>query len=216
MKNRRILFTKNYSQECTPRSSYEFTLCTKDEDPILTASLIIDIPKDAINILNLALGISIAKSLCKLYDVDVGLRWPNRIQLGRYIIGVYNVNMGRESNNRVTVLIRLELRTNYEDKSIRNELGRTVSNEAIAKNLVSELNSVLQDIEGGIRWRYVYEYMNKMANLGEEVRVKLKSGEEMVGEVIGLRKDGALAIYSPTGLKYINTYEVKEIVTLWP
>lgn len=213
---RKLFFIKTTPNLCTPQNMNIFLLCSEDLDPQLKICSLVKVPRDALSIANLALGLVIANALNELYSIDVGLRWPNKIQLGPHVVGQYYIKVKNVEEKSCVVEVSIELRTNHKEASISRELGHNVSNKDIAIRIMDRLDRVLSDIEEGIRWRFVYDYMSRMANLGEEVRIRLRSGEEIVGEVLGLRRDGALAVYSPKGIKYVNAEDVEDITTLWP
>jgi len=78
------------------------------------------------------------------------------------------------------------------------------------------LSDIINDLRTSLRFKYVWEYLNNLALLGEEVLITLRDGSRISGEVLGLKLDGSLVLLANNEVRYIDPLKVVSVKRLRP
>jgi len=197
-------------------------ICSGTEDPVIDVLVTSRIPMDAKDVLFIAVASVLASAIEEVANVFVGLKWPCCATSRGKVVASYSIHF-EDLDDLSRFYLELRVNTNgvregreLSETSLSAEAGAPVSNEALLRSLLKRLSNALSDIKAGVRARFILEFTKHFANLGEEVKVVLTSGEEVVGEVMGLGRDGSIALLSAGKMVFIKPSEARDVVTLWP
>ena len=134
--------------------------------------------QDHLDILYLAVGVSIARAIESKLNIDVGLKWPNKVTLRNKVVSIYSIETLKETGNNTIYKVRvlLNLYSSSEglgglEISLATEVGSIIIEwSSLANELINEINEAVQDLREGITSKFVIEYLRRLASLGEEVQ----------------------------------------------
>lgn len=151
--------------------------------------------------LSLAISIAILKTLQK-FDLQPQVKWPNDIYCSDKKMAGCLIELIAESNGNCTVIIGVGINVNMietSDKitqswtSMRQETGQCYDRNAIAAELITEINAALQNFiaEGLAYFKDTYQQFNYLTN--REVTI-LQHQAKHEGTVIGIDDFGRLLL----------------------
>jgi BirA family biotin operon repressor/biotin-[acetyl-CoA-carboxylase] ligase len=174
-----------------------FTLILKPTTPVPLAY-----------IYNFAASLSLCRSLKKLFDVDVSVKWPNDLLLdGKKIVGLLsemstygdmleflNIGIGINVNNHPQ---------KYEPKSIslKDVLNKTVSRKKILETFLDDFSKLIQNIDCKT---IIEQWKEQTSTISSQVRIET-TGNYYDGYAVDVDETGALIIKTKTD-------EIKKII----
>jgi BirA family biotin operon repressor/biotin-[acetyl-CoA-carboxylase] ligase len=167
-----------------------FTLILKPDTPVPLAY-----------IYNFAASLSLCRSLRKLFDVDVSVKWPNDLLLnGKKIVGLLsemstygdmleylNIGIGINVNNQPQ---------EYEPKSIslKDVLNKLVSRKLILETFLDDFSTLIQNINCKT---IIEQWKEQTSTIGSQVRIET-IGDFYEGLAVDVDETGALIIKTKT------------------
>jgi BirA family biotin operon repressor/biotin-[acetyl-CoA-carboxylase] ligase len=159
--------------------------------------------------LTLLAGLSVAKTLEGLYNIDVGLKWPNDVLVGkRKICGILTEG-AFHGEAPLFVIVGIGLNANIDPQSLPQKLGteatsvskllrRDVSLNELITRLLKTMDTHYTLFARGEDKDLWHEYETLCTTIGSTVRVEC--GEEFhEGLAKGISPDGGLIIRSKMG-----------------
>jgi BirA family biotin operon repressor/biotin-[acetyl-CoA-carboxylase] ligase len=160
-------------------------------------------PSDASK-LTFAAGLAVAKTLQKLYDLEVSTRWPNDVLAnGKKVCGVL-AEMSTSGPKVNCVVLGVGVNANFDAKalpeelwkdatSLKTELGRNINLERLFRTLLENLESTyLQSVKKGFS-SLLREWKTFATFLGTQVKVTYVN-EEWIGVALDVNADGSLRL----------------------
>jgi BirA family biotin operon repressor/biotin-[acetyl-CoA-carboxylase] ligase len=164
--------------------------------------------------LTFAASLSVAKTLQKLYDLEVSTKWPNDVLAnGKKVCGVL-AEMSASHEKTSCVVLGVGVNADFDAKalpeelrenatSLKAELGKNINLERLFRTLLENLESTyLQLMKKGFS-SVLKEWKTFATFLGTRVKVT-DVNEECVGVALGVNVDGSLSLRLQDGtLKHI-------------
>ncbi len=158
--------------------------------------------------INMAVSVAISRTLCALYGLDVGIKWPNDLLIeGRKICGIL-MEISAEVDRLDWAVVGLGINVNndvsgfpmeWRSTSLREELGLEVSRIDLIQKLLFQIEETYQRMHS----KDLYEEWRRLsATLGKQVRITSASGD-ITGEAYDLAEDGALLIRQENKIKRV-------------
>lgn len=169
----------------------------------LTFSILLNEDLDKINIslINFASSLSVGNALENLYQLDVNLKWPNDVLVGKKKIAGILTETVSKSNKVEKAVVGIGINVNqpvFPEKfeivptSVRIELKREVSRE----RLLSEILNTFEENLTLLRYNpaeVLESWRNKCKMIGSKVKVK-QGDNIIVGKFIDIDENGALIL----------------------
>ncbi len=161
-----------------------------------------EIPPPLSYIYNFAASLCLAKSLRRLFDADVHVKWPNDLLLnGKKLTGLLS-EMATRGDMVEYINIGIGINVNnepqqYEPKAIalKDVLYKNVSRKLILETFLDEFKTHIQNID----CKKTIEQWKKMTStIGSNVRIETLK-EFFEGRAIDVDESGALIIENDTG-----------------
>jgi len=160
--------------------------------------------------ITLMAGLSVAKTLRRLYKIEAVLRWPNDVLVGESKICGILAEGAFEGDTPLYVIIGIGLNVNVDTNTLPKEAGlratslETLLGERVLSNtLISELlKTIDQDYRffiGGKDEKLWTKYRKLCKTIGSEVRVEVCRGEVYEGYAEGLSDEGGLILRTRDG-----------------
>ena len=176
---------------------------TSVEGKNLTFSILLNEDLDKINIslLNFASSLSVGNALENLYQLDVNLKWPNDVLVGKKKIAGILTETVSKSNKVEKAVVGIGINVNqpvFPEKfeivptSVRIELKREVSREKLLSEILNQFEENLTLLRYNPS-EVLESWRNKCKMIGS--KVKIKQGEKIiVGKFIDIDENGALIL----------------------
>ncbi len=162
-----------------------------------------DVSAEALMGLGLACGVGVIRAVRRLGLDGAGLKWPNDIYWSDRKLGGVLVEARWESTGSAQVVIGVGLNVAFPPEAcedidqpwvdLATALGQPVSRNRVAAALTSDLALAARLFEGGGFGNFVEEWRRYDCLKGRRVKL-FASGEETVGEVLGIDEQGALLL----------------------
>ncbi|OPX76152.1 MAG: putative biotin ligase [Methanosaeta sp. PtaB.Bin018] len=158
--------------------------------------------------INMAVSVAVSRSMCALYGLDVGIKWPNDLLIGgRKVCGIL-MEISAEVDRVDWAVVGLGINANidvmgfsvdWRATSLRQELCQDVSRIDLIQRLLLEIEGTYHRMHS----RDLYEeWRRRSVTLGKQVRITSASGD-LSGEAIDLAEDGALLIRAEDKIKRV-------------
>ncbi|MBU8911919.1 MAG: biotin--[acetyl-CoA-carboxylase] ligase, partial [Desulfobacterales bacterium] len=171
-----------------------------------------DTPPPLSYIYNFAASLSLSRSLNRLFDVNVSVKWPNDILLnGKKLVGLLSEmetrgDMVEFINIGIGINVNNAPRT-YEPRavSLKDVLHKTVSRRLILETFLDDFKNRIQPPIQTINCHQIIEQWKKQTStIGSRVRIET-FGDMHEGLAVDVDETGALMIQDKTG-------EIKKII----
>ncbi len=152
-------------------------------------------------LLSLASGVAVAKSIKCLFNVDAKVKWPNDVLVNeKKVCGIliearveadkiHHIMLGIGVN--VNNTLPVELQSNAT--TIKNIMGVEIPRTPLLKNIIREIDFAYKKLIDGNLMDIVNEWILYSSTIGKRVKA-ITFDEEIEGIAIGLDEDGALLI----------------------
>jgi len=158
--------------------------------------------------INMTVSVAVTRSLCALYDLDVGIKWPNDLLIeGRKVCGIL-MEISAEVDRVDWAVVGLGINANidvsgfpveWRSTSLRQELGQEVSRIDLIQKILLEVEETYQSMHSKDLYE---EWRRRSVTLGKQVRITSATGD-LSGEAIDLAEDGALVIRAEDKIKRV-------------
>lgn len=157
--------------------------------------------------LGLAVALEVVEYINKACGLDVKIKWPNDLMIGRDKLGGILIDVAGESSGNCNVVIGLGLNVHQPDWSRQDSayqwrdlhsLGATVNRNKLIASIVDVWLVMLRefDINGfeplASRWNALSSYAEQNISVGN-------TEQAVVGEMLGVDSIGALLVQSADG-----------------
>ena len=159
-------------------------------------------------IYNFAASLSLSRSLRRLFDVDVSVKWPNDLLLnGKKLAGLLSE---METRGDMVEFINIGIGMNvnnspqeYESKaiSLKDVLHQDVSRKLILETFLKDFKTRIQRIDYR---KIINQWKEQTSTIGSQVRIET-FGDVYEGLAVDVDETGALIIEDKTG-------EIKKII----
>jgi BirA family transcriptional regulator, biotin operon repressor / biotin---[acetyl-CoA-carboxylase] ligase len=167
--------------------------------------------------LTLAASVAIVDALVELYQLRVGIKWPNDlIYNGQKIAGILGEVVGEWTSVQTLILgigvnanfSRQELSPTVKATTLRDILGYEVDLNALTSSILSHLEDQVRALEEKSFEKLRSNWMERAVGLGEEVRV-LRGERVFEGRFKGISIDGELLLGMEQGEERFSAGEVQ-------
>jgi BirA family transcriptional regulator, biotin operon repressor / biotin---[acetyl-CoA-carboxylase] ligase len=192
----------------------------------LTFSMLLrpaDVPHPALSLLPLLVGVAVAKAVGRLAEVDLGLKWPNDVQIDeRKLAGILaeRVESGPSSGPAVVVGVGLNVSLRADELPVPTAISLTLAGAACTYRdplLRAILRAVADEYD---RWRQAGGdgeqrllplYRDLCVTLGRDVRVELPGDQVIEGRAVDVDADGSLLVETATGRRSVTAGDVVHV-----
>ncbi len=156
----------------------------------------------------IATGVALAKSVKKVLDIDVSVKWPNDItQKGKKVAGIL-VDASIQANNIDYLILGIGINFDVDVKKIEQRLKKSpnfygVSSlrkkndmtppKALLKEFLIQFENLITQLNNGEKSKIVKEWTKHADTIGKKISVNTSNGK-ITGISQGIDNDGALKI----------------------
>jgi len=172
-----------------------------------------------IGMLNLAVGVAIANSLRRLYNIEARLKWPNDVLISsKKVAGV--LIEGFFSDNKATLVIGVGINVNNPIPkelsnraiSLKRVIGYPVPRGPLLVTIIRTLKTLLESVEKGRADDIVDSWRALTDMLGRRIKVSL--GEKMLSGVAeDIDRSGGLVLRLDNGERII--LHIGEVIKIY-
>jgi BirA family biotin operon repressor/biotin-[acetyl-CoA-carboxylase] ligase len=153
-------------------------------------------------IYNFAASLSLSKTLKRLFDIDVSVKWPNDLLLkGKKLVGLLS-ELETRGDMVESINIGIGINVNnspgeYESKaiSLKDVLNQSVSRKLILETFLDDFKDQIQRIDPH---KIIQLWKEQTSTIGTRVRIET-TGEVYEGLAVDVDESGALMIKNKTG-----------------
>ncbi len=163
------------------------------------------LPKD-VQIITLAAGVAVVRSIKQVTGISTGIKWPNDIVVnGQKICGILT-EMSTEMDSVNYIIVGIGLNVLHEEEDFPEEIREAAGSLKMAagdkvlpqrsvllSNILAEFDIWYEKIAFGFTQDIISEWKNHSVTLGKQVRV-ININEEFRGKAIDIASDGSLVV----------------------
>lgn len=163
-----------------------------------------DIPPSKAPQLTLVTGVAVAETLKKECKLDVSIKWPNDILIGKKkvcgILTEVSANMDRV--NYIVVGIGIDMNVDVSQflselekgaTSLKNELDTEINGALLVQRFLLEFEKVYKKFKEDRFPELLNDWRALSSTIGTNVEVRTR-GKTVRGEAVGINKDGVLIL----------------------
>jgi BirA family biotin operon repressor/biotin-[acetyl-CoA-carboxylase] ligase len=163
-------------------------------------------------------GVAAARAAAEVSGLEVRLKWPNDLLIeDRKLAGI----LAERAGDGVVVGIGLNVTLRTEELPVPAATSLAIAG-ARSTDRDTLLRAVLRELETWYtRWREAggdamacglhAEYVRQCATLGRRVRVELPAGKALLGEAVGIDREGRLTVAGPEGPVQVGAGDVVHV-----
>lgn len=147
----------------------------------LTFSILLkrDLKESKINMINLGAAISVAQAIENLYQLDVELKWPNDVLIGKKKIAGILIESTSKGNKISKLVVGIGINVNQPNfpgkfdippTSIRKEFHSLVSREKLLSEVLNNFESILDEAKEDYK-KILNDWRSRCKMIGEKVKV---------------------------------------------
>ncbi len=156
----------------------------------LTFSILLkdDIKNKSIHLINFASAVAVAQAIENLYQLNVELKWPNDVLIGKKKIAGILIESTSKASKISKLVIGIGINVNqpnfpgkfdFPPTSVRKEFHELVSREKLLSELLNNFEDLLSQVESS-PVKILNDWRSRCKMIGEKVKVseedKIKSG----------------------------------------
>lgn len=196
------------SWSAPPRSGLSFSVLLRP----------FDVPTNRWPLLPLLVGLGVARSVAKVADVEVALKWPNDLLVGdRKLGGILTERVETPTGPAAVVGVGLNVSLREAELPVPAAISLALAG-AQATDRDTVLRAALRGIaveyeawraaagDGGGRLLPAYRQM--CATIGRQVRVHLAGDRLLEGEAVDVDADGSLVVHTSSGMEIVTAGDV--------
>ncbi|WP_407305860.1 biotin--[acetyl-CoA-carboxylase] ligase [Desulfosporosinus sp. SB140] len=165
----------------------------------------------------LAASVAIVDALAELYQLQVGIKWPNDlIYNGHKLAGILGEVVG-EWNSVQTLILGMGINANFpreklsmatKPTTLRDILGYEVDLNKLTATILRHLENQVADLEKNLFEELCFNWTARAVGLGSEVKV-LRGEQIFHGIFHGISPDGELLLSTEQGMERFSAGEVQ-------
>lgn len=168
-----------------------------------------DIPPYQASQLTLVTGVVVAKTLKEELNLNVGIKWPNDILIGKKkVCGILTeVNATMDKVNYLVVGIGIDMNVDVPlfpsnlqkgATSLKNELDTEINGALLVQKFLLNFENIYNEFKSGKFPEILNEWRAMSSTIGNSVEVRTR-GKNVRGEAVGINKEGILIIEMEDG-----------------
>lgn len=167
--------------------------------------------------ITLAAGVAIANALRELFQLSIGIKWPNDlIYQGKKLAGILGEVVG-EWNAVQTLIIGIGLNANFQREELSGSfnaitlqeiLGYNVDLNSLTAAILKHLEIELLSLEKNGFEDLRSKWMDRAVGIGDEVMI-MQGEKTLQGVLKGISMDGALILETKDGEKSFTAGEIQ-------
>lgn len=159
----------------------------------------------------LAAGLGLCKAIRKFTGCNAQIKWPNDIIIGNKKLCGILTEMAAEAEHINYCIIGIGVNANTKEfepeiaskaTSLSIETGEDISRSGLLREVLEQIEICLDDYLLNVTNNIVNDYTRLCATIGRTIKTT-RGGKELVGEAVGLGKQGELSVRLNNG-EYIN------------
>jgi BirA family transcriptional regulator, biotin operon repressor / biotin---[acetyl-CoA-carboxylase] ligase len=163
-----------------------------------------DIPPYQAPQLTLVTGVAVAKTLKEELNLDVGIKWPNDILIGKKkVCGILTeVNASVDKVNYLVIGVGIDMNVDVpvfpselqkDATSLKNELDTEINGALLVQKFLLNFENIYKKFKDGKFPEILNEWRAMSSTIGNNVEVRTR-GKTVRGEAVGINKDGILIL----------------------
>ena len=168
-----------------------------------------EIPPHRASQLTLVTGVVVAKTIKEELNIDVGIKWPNDILIGKKkVCGILTeVNATLDKVNYLVVGIGIDMNVDVPmlpsdlqkgATSLKNELDTEINGALLVQRFLQNFENIYNDFKDGKFPEILDEWRAMSSTIGTSVEVRTR-GKRVQGYAVGINKEGILIIEMEDG-----------------
>ena len=168
-----------------------------------------EIPPHRASQLTLVTGVVVAKTIKEELNIDVGIKWPNDILIGKKkVCGILTeVNATLDKVNYLVVGIGIDMNVDVPmlpsdlqkgATSLKNELDTEINGALLVQRFLLNFENIYNDFKDGKFPEILDEWRAMSSTIGTSVEVRTR-GKRVQGYAVGINKEGILIIEMEDG-----------------
>ena len=168
-----------------------------------------NIPPYQASQLTLVTGVVVAKTLKEELNLDVGIKWPNDILIGKKkVCGILTeVNATMDKVNYLVVGIGIDMNVDVPlfpsdlqkgATSLKNELNTEINGALLVQKFLFNFENIYKEFKSGKFPEILNEWRAMSSTIGNSVEVRTR-GKTVRGDAVGINKEGILIIEMEDG-----------------
>lgn len=168
-----------------------------------------EIPPHRASQLTLVTGVVVAKTIKEELNIDVGIKWPNDILIGKKkVCGILTeVNATLDKVNYLVVGIGIDMNVDVPmlpsdlqkgATSLKNELDTEINGAVLVQRFLLNFENTYNDFKDGKFPEILNEWRAMSSTIGTSVEVRTR-GKRVQGYAVGINKEGILIIEMEDG-----------------
>lgn len=169
-----------------------------------------DVDHSKIPLITLATGVAVAKTLEKIGIENAEIKWPNDIMIdGKKVCGILTEAVSKFNTvKNVIIGVGIDVNLNLkelpeelqnETTTIKNELGRKISENQLIKLFLEEFEKISELFNHHDYEMILKEWRKQSYSIGKMVEVRKPYHKNYDGYVIGISREGALVVEKTDG-----------------
>lgn len=174
---------------------------------------------DNLQLINLVAGLSVVEGIKKLYEVPLGLKWPNDVLLNnRKICGI--LSEAKFTGTTIDYIL-LGIGVNINNKlhesikdiaiSLKDYLGFEIPIQPILTEILRSLNNLYTELLTGNVNEIINKWKKHSIMFGRNVKVCVSEGV-IIGVAVDVDNDGSLIVRTDEGIKKIYSGDVVHLI----
>ena len=159
--------------------------------------------------LTIVTGVAIAKTLHDIFNLQVGIKWPNDLLIGsKKICGILTEAVTTKDKLEA-VLVGIGIDVNIEDEdipdeiqniatSVKKETNTTFNRAAIMREFFVIFEELYEEFKKGNFKQVISEWRRLSSTTGHRVKV-YKDGKALIADAVGITNKGALIVETNDG-----------------
>lgn len=168
-------------------------------------------------------GVACARAVEEVSGIEVGIKWPNDVNIiGKKIAGIL-VESHVDATGRVeTAIAGVGINVNWEVADMPEEIrdratsisavtGARVDRLQLLASFLFALESVYGLIKAGRREEIIAEAVMRSEVLGQAVTIRFLDGTAVAGRAAGLDASGGLQLETAAGVRTVHVGEIEQL-----
>lgn len=154
--------------------------------------------------LTIVTGVAIAKTLKDVFNINVGIKWPNDLLIGNKKICGILTEAVTDHDNLDAVLVGVGIDVNIDEKdmpdklqkvatSVKKELNTEFNRAAIMREFFKIFEQLYEEFKNNNFKYIVSEWRRLSSTTGNRVKV-YSNGKALIADAVGITNEGALIV----------------------
>lgn len=163
---------------------------------------------DCFSLITLLVGVSVAKAINKVCNINCNLKWPNDILLGsKKVCGILVENVS--DGNKNTVIVGIGINSNVDASilpdeiikkatSLKSYLGKEIDNQELIQGILDNFNDYYSHFCNADYKYIIDEWCRNSDIIGKEI-MYIGNGQSRTGKVMEISDKGELVVRRKDG-----------------